>query len=71
MNHKYQKYIDKKSVHHQWDVQKKPQKKIFDFIIAIPCYDEYDYLFETLKTINNQDQQLLQNHFHYRKPNYL
>ena len=61
MNHKYQKYIDKKSVHHQWDVQKKPQKNIFDFIIAIPCYDEYDYLFETLETINNQDQRLLQN----------
>ena len=60
MNHKYQKYLDKKSVHHMWDIQKLPQKKIFDFIITIPCYDEYEYLFKTLESINKQDRQLLQ-----------
>ena len=60
MNHKYQKYLDKKSVHHKWDIQKLPQKKIFDFIITIPCYDEYEYLFKTLESINKQDRQLLQ-----------
>ena len=59
MNHKHQKYLDKKSVHKQWSYQKNPIKKNFDFIITIPCYDEYNYLFKTLESIDEQDQNLL------------
>tara|TARA_Y100001970_G_scaffold291554_1_gene429123 strand:- start:1624 stop:2784 length:1161 start_codon:yes stop_codon:yes gene_type:complete len=61
MSHKYNKYLNKKSVHKLWESNSIPKKKIFDFIISIPCYDEYDYLFETLESINKQDSNLLKN----------
>jgi len=61
MNHKYHKYLNKKSAHKKWGVQRMPRKEIFDFIITIPCYDEYDYLFKTLESLNKQDQSLLSN----------
>ena len=44
MNHKYHKYLNKKSAHEKWTIQKGPKKESFDFIITIPCYDEYDYI---------------------------
>ena len=59
MNHKYKKYLDKKSVHLIWPPNYLPEKKLFDFIISIPCYDEYEYLFKTLDSINKQDDMLL------------
>ena len=59
MNHKYDKYIEKKSIHSQWTPYKLPKKKKFDFIISIPCYDEYNYIFKTLESINNQDEKFL------------
>ena len=59
MNHKYHKYLNKKSAHEKWAIQKDPKKESFDFIITIPCYDEYDYIFKTLESINEQDQSLL------------
>jgi len=61
MNYKYQKYIDRKSVQDKWTPKQDYKNKQFDFIISIPCYDEYDYLFKTLKSINNQNQKILDN----------
>ena len=59
MNHKYKKYLNKKSVHNQWSSYTSPKEKIYDFIITIPSYGEYEYLFKTLDSINNQDEGLL------------
>ena len=61
MNHKHQKYLDKKSIHRQWRASKPHLQKKFDFIISIPCYDEYQYLFKTLESINRQDKVFLKN----------
>jgi len=53
------KYLRKKSL----DTFGKPHKDLgnrkFDFFIVIPCYNEFDYLFDTLDSINYQDQDLL------------
>ena len=54
-------YIDRKSVQDKWTPKQDYKNKQFDFIISIPCYDEYDYLFKTLKSINNQNQKILDN----------
>ena len=59
MNHKYEKYFNKKAITDCWIPHKKPQKNKYDFIISIPSYCEFDYLFKTLDTINNQDRTLL------------
>ena len=61
MNHKYKKYFDKKSAHHNWPKNGSYTNKTYDFIISIPCYDEYDYLFKTIKSIQNQNNELLKN----------
>ena len=61
MNHKQKKYFDKKSVHNIWSDDKKLKKEQYDFIVSIPCYDEYDYIFKTLESINNQNIDLLKN----------
>tara|TARA_B110000014_G_C20124536_1_gene597945 strand:- start:278 stop:1414 length:1137 start_codon:yes stop_codon:yes gene_type:complete len=53
------KYLRKKSL----DTFGKPHKDLgnrkFDFFIVIPCYNEFDYLFDTLDSIDSQDQDLL------------
>ena len=53
------KYLRKKSL----DTFRKPHKDIgnrkFEFLIVIPCYNEFDYLFDTLDSIDSQDQDLL------------
>ena len=52
------KYLRKKSL----DTFGKPHKDLgnrkFDFFIVIPCYNEFDYLFDTLDSIIYQDQDL-------------
>lgn len=61
MNHKFNKYLNKKSIHEKWKIQRIPKKQEFDFIITIPCFDEYNFIFKTLDSINSQNQKLLQN----------
>ena len=59
MNHKYEKYLNKKAILDFWVPHIKPQKKNYDFVISIPSYCEFNYLFKTLDSINNQDKSLL------------
>ena len=59
MNYKYKKYLNKKAIIESCFPHKKPQKNKYDFIITIPSYCEFDYLFKTLDSINNQDKSLL------------
>ena len=48
MNHKLNKYINNKLANKKWLPNKTPNKRPYDFINTIPCYDEYDYIFKTL-----------------------
>ena len=59
MNYKYEKYLNKKAILGCWVPHSLPKKNKYDFVISIPSYCEFDYLFKTLDTINNQDQALL------------
>ena len=61
MNHKYKKYFDNKSTHRHWPINGNYTNKTYDFIISIPCYDEYDYLFKTIISIQKQNNELLKN----------
>ena len=56
----FDKYIIKKSLcigkpHRELD-----KKNRFKFFIVIPCYNEFDYIFKTLDSINNQKPKLLE-----------
>ena len=60
MNNVYlNKYIEKRSIHHFGKPHKNIKNKKFNFFIVIPCYNELDYIFETLKSINQQNQKIL------------
>jgi len=60
MNNVYlNKYIKKRSIHHFGKPHKNIKNKKFNFFIVIPCYNELDYIFETLKSINQQNQKIL------------
>ena len=48
MDDKYKKYLSKKSIQGPWAPHCYPLKKNYNFIITIPCYDEYEYIFNTL-----------------------
>ena len=61
MDYKYLKYLKKKSIQNLWSAHIIPGKKEYDFIITIPCYNEYNYIFETLNSISHQKQLLLNN----------
>jgi len=61
MNHKINKYIKNKLADKKWGIHKTPNKQSYDFIVSIPCYDEYDYIFKTLESINNQNKNILKN----------
>ena len=52
MNHKYEKYLNKKAIVDCWSFHQKPKKDKYDFVISIPSYCEFDYLFKTLDSIN-------------------
>ena len=59
MNHKYQKYLNKKAFLNYRSFHEKPKKNKYDFIISIPSYCEFNYIFKTLNSINKQNQSLL------------
>tara|TARA_X000001036_G_scaffold220296_1_gene206203 strand:+ start:3307 stop:4431 length:1125 start_codon:yes stop_codon:yes gene_type:complete len=61
MNHKIKKYINTKLSDKKWQPSRVPPKSKYDTIITIPCYNEYDYIFKTLDSVNQQDPALLQN----------
>ena len=62
MNNIYlNKYLEKKSVHKVGKPHKSITQKKFDFFVVIPCYNEFDYIFKTLESINNQEQTILNN----------
>ena len=59
MDYKYLKYLKKKSIQNLWYTHTAPKKKEYNFIITIPCYNEYDYIFKTLDSISKQEPLLL------------
>ena len=59
MNHKYEKYLNKKAIVDCWSFHQKPKKDKYDFVISIPSYCEFNYLFKTLDSINLQEEYLL------------
>ena len=61
INHKLNKYINNKLANKKWAPHKTLSNQHYDFIITIPCYDEYDYIFKTLDSINSQDKNILKN----------
>ena len=60
MNHKIKKYINTKLADKKWQPSSTPPKNTYDTIITIPCYNEYDYIFKTLDSINNQNSTILE-----------
>ena len=44
------KYLKKRSIHNIAKPHKEIKNKKFDYFIIIPCYNEFDYIFETLKS---------------------
>ena len=59
MDYKYLKYLKKKSIQNLWYTHTAPKKRGYNFIITIPCYNEYDYIFKTLDSISKQEPLLL------------
>jgi len=60
MNNIYlNKYIEKRSIHYSGKPHRMIKNKKFNFFIVIPCYNELEYIFETLKSINKQNQKIL------------
>ena len=60
MNNIYlNKYLKKRSLSNIGKPHKKIEKKCFDFFIVIPCYNEFDYIFQTLESIDKQNQNIL------------
>ena len=53
------KYLTKENIHSGVPHKVLDKCKNFDFFIVIPCYNEYDYLFKTLDSINKQNPLLL------------
>ena len=54
-----EKYFKKKSFHYLACPHQNPKKSYYKNFIVIPCYDEYDYIFQTLDSINNQKNEKL------------
>ena len=54
------KYLTKENIHSGAPHKVLDKCKNFDFFIVIPCYNEYDYLFKTLDSINKQNPLLLE-----------
>jgi len=59
VDYKYQKYLQKKAIRDIKFSNNIPSKSSYDFIVSIPSYAEFDYLFKTLDSINAQDKRLL------------
>ena len=54
------KYFNKRSFHGLGKPFKKINKTAYRYIIVIPCYNEFDYIFDTLTSINKQKSNLLE-----------
>ena len=54
------KYLTKENIHSGTPHKVLDKSKNFDCFIVIPCYNEYDYLFKTLDSINKQNPLLLE-----------
>ena len=54
------KYFNKRSFHGLGKPFKKTNKIAYRYIIVIPCYNEFDYIFDTLTSINKQKSNLLE-----------
>jgi hypothetical protein len=54
------KYFNKRSLHGLGRPFKKINKTAYRYIIVIPCYNEFDYIFDTLTSINKQKSNLLE-----------
>ena len=52
-------YLRKKSAHNYGATHKKNKNKKYIFTINIPCYNEFEYLFDTLDSIDKQDKKIL------------
>ena len=59
-NNTFNKYI-KKSIYPNLDRHPTPNQKYYNYFIIIPIFNEYNYLLNTLKSINNQKNSLLNN----------
>ena len=59
MNHKISKYINTRLADKKWAPKNAPLKNKYDTLITIPCYNEYNYIFKTLDSVNKQIQQHL------------
>ena len=59
MNYKYNKYIKDKSYSRLFNYINFKDNHKFDIIISIPCYNEFEYLFKTLDSINKQNKNIL------------
>ena len=46
------KYLNKRCIHGVGKPFKKLKKITYKYIIVIPCYNEFDYIFSTLSSIN-------------------
>ncbi len=53
------KYLKKRSIHKVGEPHKSLKKCDFKFFIVIPCYNEFEYVFDTLQSIDYQDKKLL------------
>jgi len=58
---KKQKYLKTKSFIKHAKTQQVPLKETYQKFIVIPCYNEYNYIFKTLKSINKQHINYLNN----------
>ena len=53
------KYLKKRSIHKVGKPHRTIARHDYKFFIVIPCYNEFEYVFDTLKSINFQNQNLL------------
>ena len=61
MNDKLKKYLNFKSLHNYGKPSKVLKNKKFDFFMVIPCYNEYEYIFKTLDSIDKQNSLYFKN----------
>ena len=60
MNNIYiNKYFKKRSLKNIGKTHKSIKREDFKFLISIPCYNEFNYIFDTLNSIDKQNKKLL------------
>ena len=50
------KYFSKHSLDHSYKQNKNVKNKKYNYFVVIPVYNEYDFIFETLESINNNNE---------------